>query len=89
MIKSKFRKTDPAMLAVLDELDCLTDQIKQTLSSMELESTSSVSLNQVLERIERLRMRIACMSHNDTNWVGILQALVRIAQYVEKLWKSD
>ncbi len=77
------------MLAALDELDYLIAKLKQTLSSIEPESKSSVSLNHILERTEHLRTQIACMHHKDTNWVGILQALVRIAQYVEKLWESD
>lgn len=77
------------MLAVLDEFDYLIARLKQTLSSIEPESKSSVSLNHVLERTERLRTQIACMYHKDTNWVGILQAVVCIAQYVARLWKSN
>ena len=49
MKAKKFCKTDPAMLAVLDEFDYLIAQLKQILES---KSTSSVSLNHVLEQTE-------------------------------------
>jgi len=89
MTRNKFCKTDPTMLAVLDEFDCLITQLRQILSLVEPESTSSVSLNHVLERTERLRTQIVCMHHEDTSWVVILQTIVCIAQYVARLWKSD
>lgn len=89
MLKNKFCKSDPAMLTVLDELDYLIARLRQILSSVEPESKNSVSLNHILERIERLRTQIASMYHNDTNWVGILQAVVCVAQYVARLWKSN
>ena len=89
MAKNRFCKSDPTMLAVLDELDYLVALLKQILSSIEPESTSSVSMNHVLERTERLRTQIVCMYHKDTNWVGLLQTIVCIAQYVARLWESN
>ena len=89
MSKNKFCKSDPAMLTVLDELDYLIARLRQILSSVEPQSKSSVSLNHILERTEQLRTQIACMYHNGTNWVGILQALVCIAQYLTRFWKSS
>ena len=89
MTKSKFCKTDPDMLTVLDELDYLVIRLKQILSSLGPESNNSVSLNHILERTERLRTQIACMHHKDTNWIGILQAIVCIAQYLIKLWENS
>lgn len=89
MTKSKFCKSDPDMLTVLDELDCLVIRLKQILSSLELESKSSVSLNHILERTEQLRTQIACMHHKDTNWISILQAIVCIVQYLVRLWEPN
>lgn len=78
-------KSDPDMLTVLDELDYLVARLKRLSSSSQLENASSVDLNHIIERIERLRTQIACMSSNDLDWVGILQAIVCIAQYLTKL----
>ena len=85
MSKAKFCKSEPDMLAVLDELDSLISNMRRIIGSLESESESSVDLNHVVERTERLRTRIACMSKNDIDWVNILQAIVCIAQYLAKL----
>ena len=87
MSKLKFCKSYPDMLTVLDELDYLVNRLKRILGSLEPESQSSVGLNHVVERTERLRTRIACMPDNDVDWVGILQAIVCIAQYLTTLWE--
>ncbi len=89
MSKNNFCKTDPAALKVLDELDYLIVRLQKIISSLEPESKSSVSLNHVLERTERMRTQIACIYDEDINWVGILQALVCIAQYVARFWESN
>jgi hypothetical protein len=87
MSKAKFCKSDPDMLAVLQELDSLIRSMRRIIGSLKPESESSVGLNQVVERTERLRTMIACISNNDLDWVGILQAVVCIAQYLMKLWE--
>ncbi|MBL7154179.1 MAG: hypothetical protein ISS79_10725 [Phycisphaerae bacterium] len=85
MLKAKFCKSDPDMLPVLDELDYLIASMRRIIGSLESGSECSVGLNDVVERTERLRTRIACMSNNDVDWVSILQAIVCIAQYLTKL----
>lgn len=87
MSKAKFCKSDPAMLTVLDELDYLVERLKEILSSLKPESKSSVDLNHILERTERLRTQVACMSYKDVDWVGTIQAIVCIAQYLTRLWE--
>jgi septation ring formation regulator EzrA len=87
MSKTKFTKSDPDTLLILNELDSLVDRLKEIRSLLESESKSSVDLTHVLERTEQLRTRIACLPHNNVDWVGILQAIVCIAQYLTELWK--
>jgi len=87
MSKAKFCKSDPAMLTVLDELDYLVERLKEILSSLKPKSKSSVDLKHILERTERLRTQVACMPYKDVDWVGIIQAIVCIAQYLTKLWE--
>ncbi len=87
MSKTKFCKSDPAVLAVLNELDVLLEKLKEISSSLKPESKSSVDLNHIIERTERLRTQVACMTHKDVDWVGIIQAIVCIAQYLSKLWE--
>ncbi len=78
-------KTDPNVLAVLNELDLLIDAFNVAISSLEQESKSSVALKYLLQQTERLRTQIACISDAKFNWIGLLQALVCIAQCVESL----
>jgi hypothetical protein len=87
MLKAKFIRSDPDTLLILNELDSLIEKLKEMQCSLESESKSSVGLTYVLERTEQLRTRIACSPHNNVDWVGILQAIVCIAQYLTGLWK--